>query len=127
VSEFVLDASALIALINSEKGCDQVEQYINKSCISSVNISEVAGILHDILIPETEIETILGKLITNIIPFDEQHAYETAKLKSKTKKYGLSFGDRACLSLGIIKKLPVITADKIWNSLEIGVKVIMIR
>ena len=59
--------------------------------------------------------------------FDESQAYPVGILRTLTKSAGLSLGDRACL--GLAKKLgvPVLTADRTWLDLSIGVKVRAIR
>ncbi len=36
---------------------------------------------------------------------------------------GLSLGERACLALG----RPLVTADRVWGNLDVGVEVIVIR
>ena len=40
---------------------------------------------------------------------------------------GLSLGDRACLALGKRLNLPVLTADKVWTSLSLGITINLIR
>jgi ribonuclease VapC len=45
VSEFVLDASALVALIEEELGADRVREAVPNAVVSSVNLSEVAAFL----------------------------------------------------------------------------------
>jgi ribonuclease VapC len=40
---------------------------------------------------------------------------------------GLSLGDRACLSLAIQQKLSVLTADRVWAGLQLGLNIQMIR
>ena len=71
------------------------------------------------------------KLIKNtfghIIEFDQEQAIIAASFDKITKKYGLSLGDRACLALAKHKKLPVLTADKIWKKFDLGLKVQLIR
>lgn len=123
----VWDASALLTLINEEPGCDKVEQYLPGACMSTVNLSEVASVLFTMSMRPLEIENLISNLIPHLIPFDEQHAYHAANLRSKTKNKGLSLGDRACLALGKIKKIPVVTSDKIWKDLDLGIKIIVIR
>ncbi len=59
MNEYVLDASALIALINAESGSEKVEKYLPKACISTVNISEVAALLESIEIPSDEIKNMI--------------------------------------------------------------------
>ena len=123
----VWDASALLALINEESGCDKLEQYLPGACMSSVNLSEVVSVLLTMSMNPLEIGSLMSNLIPNLIPFDEHHAYRAASLRSKTKNKGLSLGDRACLALGETKKIPVITADKVWKELDLGIKIIVIR
>jgi PIN domain nuclease of toxin-antitoxin system len=77
--------------------------------------------------PREAIVTVLTKLIADIIPFDEEQAVEAGLLYQKTKHAGLSLGDRACLSLAKIKGLPILTADKVWESLELEVEIKNIR
>lgn len=126
-SKYALDASALLVLINAEPGHEQVSKYLPEACVSTVNLSEVASILHGFNIPDEEIRSILDNLISNIVHFDKEHAYQTAQLRPLTKNVGLSLGDRACLSLGKLHEIPVITADKNWSKLDLGIKVIQVR
>lgn len=42
IFSYVLDASALLAVMNREPGMEQVQKLLPESCISSVNFSEVA-------------------------------------------------------------------------------------
>lgn len=130
-NKIVIDTSAVIALINKEEGFEVVEKHLGNAIISSVNFSEVITVVNRELF-NTENERAEGlKLIKNtfshIVEFDVEQAITAASLDSITKKYGLSLGDRACLALAKGQKLPVLTADKVWKELEIGVKVQLIR
>lgn len=51
----------------------------------------------------------------------------TASLIKHTKPFGLSLGDRACLALGMKMNLPVLTADRAWAKLDLGVQVNLLR
>lgn len=129
--KIVVDTSAVIALINREKGFEVVEKYVGNAVISSVNFSEVITVMNRELF-KTEEERAKGlKLIKNtfshIVEFDSEQAILAALLDSVTKKYGLSLGDRACLALAKHQKLPVLTADKIWRELDLEIKVKLIR
>jgi len=126
-SKYVLDASALLVLINEERGHEEVAHYLPEACISAVNLSEVISILHGTSMPNKEIKQLMKELIHSVVPFDEIHAYQTAQLRSLTKEKGLSLGDRACMALGKIKNISVVTADKIWKSLEIDLEIILVR
>jgi len=121
VSKVVLDASALLALINNEKGAEKVEPLIGNIIMSSVNVSEVAGKIYDLLGSNTEEQCKLSiePFIHSIIDFDQDLCYSAAALKSYTQHKGLSLGDRACIATGLYLGLPVYTADKIWGELNI--------
>lgn len=125
--KIILDASALLALINQEPGADMVEKHLPYSMMSTVNISEVATVLHNIGIPADEIKMIINSLIDQVVPFDNQQAHVAASLREATKMHGLSLGDRACLGLGSIENATVLTADKVWKKLNLPIKIELIR
>ncbi len=122
----ILDASALLALINAERGADMVASVLPQAAISSVNFSEVMTILHAKGMPVDEAHLIIGSMLP-VVPFSKEHALEAASLYLKTKSKGLSLGDRACLSLGFCLDLPIYTADKAWAELELNLKIVLIR
>jgi len=62
-----------------------------------------------------------------IIACNEEDAITIAKFRVLTKSAGLSLGDRACLALGKRLNLPVLTADKVWTSLSLGITITLIR
>jgi PIN domain nuclease of toxin-antitoxin system len=123
---YILDTSAIIALIKNETGADIVKTHLKGSIMSSVNYSEAAAVLARKM-PRETIISILTKLIAEVIEFDQLQAIETGILYQQTKEFGLSFGDRACLTLAKIKDLPVLTADKIWLDLNLDLEIKNIR
>lgn len=126
--DVVLDASALIALFKKEKGAEVIEKYLPRAIMSAVNFSEVISVLANAGIDEEEAKILTTDVLKEIIPLDIEQAYLVAKLRPITKKYGLSLGDRSCLALAQIKKTTVITADKIWNNLQLnGINIEVIR
>jgi PIN domain nuclease of toxin-antitoxin system len=127
VSKVVLDASALMALVNQEIGASLVADNITESIISAVNLSEVIAKLCSRGMPESEVRNNLESLNLEVIAFEEAQAYHCGRLITSTRKLGLSFGDRACLSLAKILGLPAMTADKTWLRLNVGVSVKVIR
>lgn len=122
-----LDASALLAFLQDEPGCDQVEAVLPEAVISSVNWAEVvqksiaAGVDIDGLRED------LAALGLAILPFTAEEAEITGRLWQQTRQHGLSLGDRACLSLGFRLKAPVLTANQIWTTLNLSITVHSIR
>jgi len=112
----ILDASALLTLLNDETGADRVATAVaTGGVISAVNLSEVVAKLSDWGMPEATIHEVLGGLGLRVIPFGEALAYTAGRLHPATKEHGLSLGDRACLALGLQEKLPVLTGDRSWE------------
>jgi len=127
VSEFILDASALLALLNAEDGSAFVQEYLLRSSISSVNLAEVVTRLSSHEMPEGEIRDALAVLGLEIIPFDEEQAFRAGLLSAYTRPLGLSLGDRACLALALTTHSIALTADREWEKLDIGVEIRLIR
>ncbi len=127
INKVVVDASAVLALLNQEDGSEEISQLIGNAVISSVNLSEVVAKLTDKRMTKTDIEQILSNLNLEIIPFSNQQAFRAGMLRPLTKSFGLSLGDRACLALGIALNLPVITTDGVWANLNLGVEIRVVR
>jgi len=127
VSRHVLDASALLAILNQESGAEQWTDAVIDGVMSAVNLSEVIARLADAAMPEEDIRKVIEPLDLEVAPFDSHQAWTAGLLRSATKAAGLSLGDRACLALGRTMKLPVLTADQAWKSLRVGVLVKLLR
>lgn len=127
MSEVVVDASAILALLNQETGSEDVLKFMGKAAISTVNLSEVIAKLADAGIPEEDIRQILSNLNLEVIDFNEEQALKAGIMRPITKSIGLSFGDRACLTLGIILNQPVLTTDRLWGSINVGIEVRVVR
>jgi PIN domain nuclease of toxin-antitoxin system len=100
MNNVVLDASAVLALLNNEKGSEVVLATLSHAVICSVNLSEVVSKLTDRGLIETEIRADLDSFGFRVIDFDRELAYRSGLLRDQTKALGLSFGDRACLAVG---------------------------
>jgi PIN domain nuclease of toxin-antitoxin system len=127
VSKVVLDASALLALVNQEPGQAIVAEVLPQSWVSAVNVSEVVAKLIDQGVPEAAVQEVLTVLNLQVVPFDERQGLMAGYLRSRTKHLGLSLGDRACLALGLLQPCQVLTADKAWAQLDLGIEIQVIR
>lgn len=123
----VLDASALLALLLQEKGADRVLAVIQDSHISSVNFCETMTRAIERGFSGAVVEAQIHRSEVTIIPFDARQAVVAADLRQATRHLGLSLGDRACLALAKTLGASVMTADRAWASIDVGVGVTVIR
>jgi len=123
----ILDASALLALIQEEPGSNVIKPLLKNSVMSTVNVAEVLTSLQRVnILPEEGLDYI-SLLINEIVDFDVDQAKEAADLYSKVKHKGLSLGDRACLALGLKYKAKIYTADKVWKDIHPELDIRLIR
>ena len=127
MSRVVLDTSAILALLRNERGADTVAGYRGEALVSAVNIAEVAAKLDGQGIPATHWHYALALIDLEVIDFDNRQALAAASLRQPIGIRGLSLGDRACLQLAAMRGLPVVTADRAWAGLDVGVEVRVIR
>jgi PIN domain nuclease of toxin-antitoxin system len=69
----------------------------------------------------------LNSLGLRIVSFDAEDGEAAAALWAKTKSFGLSLGDRACLALGLRLNAPIWTADRSWTSVGLNADVQLVR
>ena len=125
----MLDASALLALIFTERGAQAVAEHLDADAtISAVNWSEVVQKFafrgKD---PEQLGEWVLA-LWPQVEPFDRTSADAAAAMYPRTTEFGISLGDRACLTLAMLRKVPALTADQTWARIpDLGIDVVLIR
>ena len=62
-----------------------------------------------------------------LAPFSATQAGIAGSLRAPTLALGLSLGDRACLALAIEKGETILTADRVWARLRLGVGIEVIR
>ena len=123
----VLDASALLALVQSGAGADVVQRVYERALISAVNLAEVASALVERGLDVATVRRDLTSLPVEVVPFEGEQMFEAARLRRLTHHERLSLADRVCLALARIRGLPVLTADRAWRSLKVGVVVRLIR
>lgn len=125
---YVLDASALLALLQGEPGSEKVAQAIKEGTVmSAVNLAEVVSKLSDLEIPEEIIQVVIDILPVTIVDFNAVYAHKVGLLRSLTKHVGLSLGDRACLALAMQLQLPAVTGDKAWKKLSLDAEIRVFR
>jgi len=129
----VLDASALLAWLHLEPGALAVRAALdNTAAMSVVNWAEVLTKLADLGQDPVEVRSKMfkdGLFEKDLLlwPLNEAMAVEIANLRAKTRSIGLSLGDRTCVALGRYLRLPILTSDRAWKTLRLGVQIELIR
>lgn len=129
MSEVVLDASALLAMLKNERGAAKVAAAIAGARISAVNYAEVVGHFIRAGMPEREVDAMLDPLPMTIVPVDKTLAKIAGRLRAITPEAGLSPGDCTCLALARRDGLPAWTSNPHWKDIADAaeVKVVVIR
>jgi len=123
----VLDASALLALVFQEAGTAVVEQHLAESCMSTINLAEVLAKVARDDMDVAALREGLERSAIEWVPFGFADAEQAALLVPATRAHGLSLGDRACLALAKARNIAVLTGDRAWAKVDVGVEIRLIR
>ena len=123
----VADASAILAMLDREPGHQRVEAALAETVMSTVNLAEIVTSLINKGIPAADARSTTESLEIETVPLDRELALAAGVLREGTRSHGLSLGDRACLALGRHLALPVLTADRTWADLDVGIEIQLIR
>lgn len=129
MTNIVLDASAVLAMVYDEPGGVKVHSAIVSPlysvAISAVNWCEVLtklGQKSPIMTAARLVAILPG---VEVVPFGQDQAEQVAALAKKCPE--ISLGDRACLALASSLGSTAWTTDKIWAQLPVGAKLKMLR
>lgn len=127
MNRHVIDSSAVLIVFKGETGHEAVVPLLRTALISAVNAAEcVSALVRDGIAPDAALDS-LRKSPARVVPFDQSLAEQAGILIAKTKPHGLSLGDRACLALAMREGLPVLTADRAWANVKVGVDIRLVR
>jgi len=128
MNKIVLDASAILAVINREPGAEILTPaMLARSVASAVNLAEVQTKLVSRGWTSDEAWEDATSPVREVVPFDEKQARAAGDLVIQTRALALSLGDRACLGLGIALNVPVYTSEKAWKKLKVSTGIQVIR
>jgi len=119
--EYVLDASALLALVRGEPGSQKVAGILDRCSLSAVNLAEVVTKLLQKGAERAKVESLLGDLELNVVPWTESLAYASAEFAGLAWQRGFSLGDRACLTLAAEMRATAVTCERAWEGMPVQV------
>ena len=127
MSNYVLDASAVLALVHREPGRELVAEILSESSISAVNAAEVNTKLLEAGYEPEILPGLFNQMRLEVVAFSAKHSLRVGLLRLATKPAGLSLGDRACLATAELLGATAVTADRAWKKLRLPVKIKLIR
>jgi len=125
VSDVLLDASALLALLHEEVGMEVVQAALPRASISAVNAAEVMAVMAPRLGAATAMAQFRAVRLL-VLPFTGDQAEEAQRLLSQHNG-AISLGDAACLAKAAVLRMPAMTGDRIWATLDLGIELRLIR
>ena len=124
----IFDSSAFITTITKEKGWIEAKQYFSSGVMSTVNLLEVYKYCigkQDMTLEESKaLVKICG---IDIYDFTAEQSLLASNILASNMKLGISLADSCCLALGMVTGFPIITCDKIWQKLDLGLTIIFPR
>ena len=117
----------MLALLLYEDGADFVAARLDAAEASIINVCEVMTKAVEAGGSAKETGALLEAWGVRVRAFREAHAVKNAELRPATKHLGLGFGDRAALVQSFFTDRPVLTSDKDWSKLNLGIEIIQIR
>ncbi len=128
MNEVVFDASAMLALLQHERGEEKLAgDILTRSVASAVNLAEVQSKLVKMRNDPERAWAAALSAVNSVEPYTREQARIAGDLITTTENYGLSLGDRSCLALAIALNAPVYTTEQIWRDLKVGVLIHVIR
>ena len=120
-------SSALLAVLLEEPGGRSAEPRLSGSLMSVVSLAEVLSRLDRLHLDPVEGRTVIHRLDVDLVPADEPLAFRAAHIHSSTRDRGLSLADCFCLALAQERNAEVLTADRAWKAVRIGVPITLLR
>ena len=127
MADFVLDASALLAIAFNEPGADIAISRMAACSVSAVNYSEASAKMIDKGFDPAEATGWLDALALDIVAFDRAAAARAAALRPIVGARRLSFADRACIALAADIEATAVTTDRAWADIGLPCTVELIR
>ena len=133
-AKFVVDASAVVALVRQENGWRKVDAALKAGAkIAATNLAEAVTTLKrrgNTSSTEELIENLagLGLKVEDVVADDASRAAEVILESDALVAKGdlacpVSFGDATCMAVAERLGVPVISSDEAWSKLKLSVRV----
>lgn len=117
--QFVLDASALLSILQGEPGQERVNRILDRARIHAINVAEVIGRLVRVGMPADRASAALHDLHLDIDEnFGTAQAEFCGALLGTRRDLGLSLGDCICITMAAWLGAVAVTADRQWKDLD---------
>jgi ribonuclease VapC len=130
MSRVVLDSSVILAILKSERIDAAAYSLVDGGLMSAVNVAEVYGKMKSVSTDISSALTDTDRLFAELIetqPFTEKQARLAGLLYEPTRQFNLALGDRACLALALDIDAVVYTVDSVWEKLDVGCEIRLLR
>lgn len=126
---FVLDSSAVLALLKAEPTKLDLDALVPGQPISAINHSEAADYFSRLGKTRRDIAELLASLDLDVVPIDAELALDAAMMRPITDAAGLSMGDRCCVALARRMGVQALTGDRRWADIadQVGVELVLFR
>ncbi|MBU6367657.1 MAG: type II toxin-antitoxin system VapC family toxin [Gemmatimonadetes bacterium] len=127
--QVLLDSSALLAFCLDEVGSDAVARALEEAIplMTATNVAECVSKLVQRGWHPDEVEALLRELDVTVITEDLALGVLAGEVHARTRAHGVSIGDARCLAAALRDQVPVLTADRAWGALDLGIAVEVVR
>ena len=126
MTRVLLDTTAVLAALFDEPGASIVRSRGQHGAVSAANYSEILATLTDRGVPLDTAEQVVCGLNLEVLAANRAVAVRAARFRALTRGLGFSLADRLCLASASIHRLPVLTTDRKWTTIDLGVEVVVI-
>jgi len=95
--------------------------------MSAANWSEVVQKMISRRMHDEALRGVMEAAGLTILDLTADDAERAARLWQQTHTRGLSLGDRCCLALADRLHVPAVTTERLWDQLDLGIQVHLIR
>lgn len=125
--KFVIDTSVVLAIALTERGAEEAQALARGGVFGMANFVEAVTRGEELGHAAATTLALISRLGFEVVPVDRAIADQAMPLWRWRKRNNLSLGDRLCIGLARTRGLPVLTGDRRWKDIDLGVEVVVFR